>query len=284
MARIPLTHRPSLTLTAVTALSKRAFGRVPDIVLVALHHRGYAVATVAHEALASRWRTLSPTHQALAVLSCAMEIGCSWCVDFGYWQFHHQGVEPGTLRDIADAETSPSYTRLDRAVIGYAAAMSRTPPEVSDDMVAELREHFSDEQLVELTALVALENQRSRMNAALGLTSQGFSDSCTLDREPALSVDERHPCRALRGLPRVHARCRVSNHGESHRRRGCGPRRVAALGWRRPRRGADRQGVPDHDDHSDCAKPCSRPAATPRRLRRALVARALDGSRDGPAY
>ncbi|MGC1207493.1 MAG: carboxymuconolactone decarboxylase family protein [Ornithinimicrobium sp.] len=180
MARIALHHRPSLMLKAITALSTKTVGTVPDTILVALHHRGYAVATVAHEALASRWRTLSPTHQALAVMSSAREVGCSWCVDFGYWVSHHKGVSPQKLSHIAEAATHGVYTEVDRAVIHYAAAMSRTPPEVTDEMVSGLREHFSDKQLVELTALVALENQRSRMNAALGLTSQGFSDRCTI--------------------------------------------------------------------------------------------------------
>ncbi|CAN5534663.1 hypothetical protein BH23ACT6_BH23ACT6_13490 [soil metagenome] len=180
MARITLTHPPSLTLKLTTLVSKKVLGKVPDIALVALHHRGYAAATVAHEALASRWRTLSPTDQALAVLSAAMEVGCSWCVDFGYWQFHHDGVAPQKLNDIAFASSSEVYSAAERLVIEYAAAMSRTPVEVTDEMVRQLREHFSDPQLVELTALVALENQRSRMNAALGLSSQGFSDTCAV--------------------------------------------------------------------------------------------------------
>lgn len=178
MARIPLTHSPSLTLKVTTLIARRVLGKVPDIALVALHHRGYAAATLAHESLASRWHTLSPTDQALAVMSAAVEVGCSWCVDFGYWQFHHNGVDPQKLNDVAAAATSTAYSPAERLVIDYAAAMSRTPVEVTDEMVEQLREHFTDPQVVELTALVALENQRSRMNAALGLSSQGFSDTC----------------------------------------------------------------------------------------------------------
>ncbi|WP_437437935.1 hypothetical protein [Streptomyces olivoreticuli] len=43
-----------------------------------------------------------------------------------------------------------------------------------------LREHLDDAALVELTAMVAVENLRSRTNAALGLTSQGFRDTCEI--------------------------------------------------------------------------------------------------------
>jgi alkylhydroperoxidase family enzyme len=58
--------------------------------------------------------------------------------------------------------------------------MTQTPPEVTDDMVADLRTRFTDAEVVELTATIALENQRSRTNTALGLTSQGFRDHCDL--------------------------------------------------------------------------------------------------------
>jgi alkylhydroperoxidase family enzyme len=43
-------------------------------------------------------------------------------------------------------------------------------------MVEALRRHLDDAQLVELTAIVAVENLRSRINSALGLTAQGFTD------------------------------------------------------------------------------------------------------------
>jgi len=45
-------------------------------------------------------------------------------------------------------------------------------------LVARLREHLGDARLVELTALISLENMRSRTNAALGLESQGFKLAC----------------------------------------------------------------------------------------------------------
>jgi alkylhydroperoxidase family enzyme len=54
--------------------------------------------------------------------------------------------------------------------------MTATPPEVTDEIVAELGRHLSEAQLVELTAVIAVENLRSPINSALGLTAQGFAD------------------------------------------------------------------------------------------------------------
>ena len=58
--------------------------------------------------------------------------------------------------------------------------MTGTPPSVTDEMAERLRDHLSEAQLVELTAIVAVENLRSRINAALGLTAQGFRDQCKI--------------------------------------------------------------------------------------------------------
>jgi alkylhydroperoxidase family enzyme len=70
------------------------------------------------------------------------------------------------------------YTDLERLVLEYAETATAVPVVLSEDLVARLRAAFDDAQLVELASWVALENYRSRINAGLGLRSQGFSDAC----------------------------------------------------------------------------------------------------------
>ena len=67
--------------------------------------------------------------------------------------------------------------------------MTATPPAVTDELVAALRVHLDVAQLVELTELIAVENWRSRVNAALGLESQGFKAECEVaPSRPAVGV------------------------------------------------------------------------------------------------
>jgi alkylhydroperoxidase family enzyme len=108
------------------------------------------------------------------------QVGCSWCMDFGYWEYHHQGIDPAKLRAVPQWRDSDVYTDLERAVMDYAEAMTATPPSVTDDQVDRLRRELDDAALMELTAQISLENFRSRTNAALGLTSQGFKEYCEL--------------------------------------------------------------------------------------------------------
>ncbi|TDW91884.1 carboxymuconolactone decarboxylase family protein [Kribbella sp. VKM Ac-2566] len=180
MARVGMEHRRSLVVRLVEWGSRRKFRKVPDPVKVALHNRRVLLSTTLLEATAERWKALDPELKALAVMVTSARIGCSWCMDFGYWEFHHQGIDPAKLHDVPKWRDSEVYTDLERAVMDYTEAMTATPPEVTDEQVERLRQDLSEEQLVELTAIAALENYRSRINAALGLTSQGYKEFCEL--------------------------------------------------------------------------------------------------------
>lgn len=176
-ARIPLEHDGGFARLVLWA-TRRLYGKALDPVRAALHHGGALTASLVLEAAASRWKQLSPTLNALAVMVVAREIGCSWCMDFGYWENHRRGVDPAKLQAIGSWRTSSVYSPLERAVLEYAVAATQTPSAVTDEMVSRLREDLDDAQVVELAALVSLENYRSRTNAGLGLTSQGFKDNC----------------------------------------------------------------------------------------------------------
>jgi len=56
----------------------------------------------------------------------------------------------------------------------YTERMTVTGEKVTDELFARLRGHFSEAQVVELTAVVALENFRSKFNPPLGIEAQGF--------------------------------------------------------------------------------------------------------------
>jgi AhpD family alkylhydroperoxidase len=133
---------------------------------------------VRHEMSLRRWKALDPGLKNLAEMASAVAIGCSWCVDFGYWAATGAGTDPVKLREVPRWRGSDVFTDLERQVLAYAEAMTATPPAVTDEMVAGLRRELDDAALVELTMIVAVENTRSRFNSALGLHSQGFSDRC----------------------------------------------------------------------------------------------------------
>ena len=86
----------------------------------------------------------------------------------------HNGASEAKIRAIEHAATSPLFDEVERDALAYAEAMTITGQRVSDDLFGRLRKHFSEPQIVELTAAVALENFRSKFNVALGIEAQGF--------------------------------------------------------------------------------------------------------------
>ena len=92
------------------------------------------------------------------------------------------GISERQIRDLPRYRESDAFSELERIVIAYAEEMTRTPVEVPEHLFGALRLHFSDAQLVELTAAIAWENYRARFNHALDIASGGFSEgaACAL--------------------------------------------------------------------------------------------------------
>lgn len=178
--RIPKAPVTGLYGRFLTAYARRTYGQVPDGVHVYFHHRPVLRAVLGFEGKVAKWRELDPHLKSYAQLASAAVIGCSWCLDFGYFLAHDEGLDEAKVREVPRWRESDVFTPLEREVLGYAEAMSVTPPTVTDEMTASLVDQLGAPAVVELTQMVAIENMRSRFNAAVGLQSQGFSDVCEL--------------------------------------------------------------------------------------------------------
>jgi alkylhydroperoxidase family enzyme len=180
MACVTLIEDPkNLIPKLAVRYGKRRFGRGVEPLEAAAHHSGVLVASGLVETAAERgWHKLDPQLALLAQQAASGAVGCSWCIDFGYYESIQRGQEPAKVRDVPRRRDSGAYDDRERAVLEYAEAASATPADVSDELMDRLHAHFSDAEIVELAAWVALENFRSRLNPGLGVHSQGFSDSC----------------------------------------------------------------------------------------------------------
>ncbi|MFE3291831.1 carboxymuconolactone decarboxylase family protein [Rhodococcus sp. NPDC059234] len=182
MTRIaPLAPNEAGPLTRlVYRFAGRQFGAVPEPLAVLAHHRKLLLASSGHEMAVQKASTVLPGNvRDIAVYRVAWKVGCSWCVDFGAMLMRLDGLDVDRLQHIGEYDTSPLYSEDERAAIAYADAMTANPVEVTDEQVADLERRFGKAGVVELTYQISLENQRSRMNSALGIVDQGFSsDAC----------------------------------------------------------------------------------------------------------
>ncbi|GAA1134827.1 carboxymuconolactone decarboxylase family protein [Nocardioides aquiterrae] len=178
--RIPKAPITGLYGRFLSAYARRTYGQVPDGAYVYFHHKPLLKAVLSFEGKVARWRELDPTLKSYAQLASAGVIGCSWCLDFGYFLAHHDGLDLAKVREVPRWRESDVFTPLEREVLAYAEAMSTTPMTVTDEMTASLLARLGAPAVVELTEMVAIENMRSRFNSAAGPQSQGYSDVCEL--------------------------------------------------------------------------------------------------------
>lgn len=170
--------RANLLVRVMYRFAKRRFGEVPEPFSVAAHHPRLLIANTVHEAmLQAASRKLPASVRDLAVFWTARSVGCSWCVDFGSMLARLDGLDVQLLKDIENYTASPYYTDDQRNAIAYADAMTTDPHTVTDEQVADLRRRFGDAGVIELTYQIGVENMRSRMYVALGITEQGFNSA-----------------------------------------------------------------------------------------------------------
>lgn len=123
----------------------------------------------------SKLDILSPRHRALAELKAATTVRCEYCIDLGSQIARQWGITDEELLAMANYRNAVCFSDVDKLILEYATAMSRTPVEVTDELFDALRVHFDTPQLVGLTHVINLGNMRARFNIALGIGSSGFS-------------------------------------------------------------------------------------------------------------
>ena len=163
------------------------FGKVPEPMQAWAKHGGVFWAFAVEESiLEPTFRAAPKRLQHLAVLKAASIVDCPWCLDFGSHVSLRSGLSEEKLRDLHEWRNSNVYDDDERLVLAYAEDLSASPVVVDETLTEKLRERLGEKALVELTALVAIENQRSRFNKAMGVMPQGWSRVCALPTHPAV--------------------------------------------------------------------------------------------------
>lgn len=173
--RIPTTEITGPLGYAVKRFSKKMLGEVPEPLGVMWHHRPILTALMGVGRKSQKWDQLDPNLKSFAHMASAALVGCSFCLDLGYFQSHNEGLDEAKASEVPRWRESTVFTALERDVLEYAEAMSQTPLRVTDELSARLLTQLGAPGLLELTAIVALANMTARCNVALGIESQGFS-------------------------------------------------------------------------------------------------------------
>ena len=174
-----------------TRYARLRYGKVLEPLTKWAEHGGVFWAWSTEETMAeATWRTLPRPLRELAVLKSASTVNCPWCLDFGSRVGEKSGLDPAKVQDLHRWRESSAYDDLERDVLEYAEQLSETPVTVDETLRERLQARLGIKGLVELTAYIALENQRSRFNVAMDVLPQGWSRVCALPTPAAGSGRE----------------------------------------------------------------------------------------------
>ena len=178
--RIPPTEIDGVYGALVKRMARKMLGDVPESLGVAWHNKQVLNFGFGLGRKSRKWDTCDESLKTFAHMAVASFVGCSACLDIGYFHAHQQGLDLDKAREVPRWRESTRFTPLERDVMEYAEAMSQTPPTVTDELSAALLDQLGAPALVELTAYIALANLYTRTNTALGIESQGFAAACDL--------------------------------------------------------------------------------------------------------
>ena len=172
-------------------LSRRELGRDVAPLGVYAHAPRLLVGYGMFEQATAKQHEVDERLKVLAETKAAAVVNCEFCCDIASSIARENGITEAQLLALPNYRDSDEFSALERLVLDYASAISRTPTRVTDELFAAMREHFGERQLVELSNVIALENMRARFNSAFDMTPAGFSEGMVCVRpEPAAAAPD----------------------------------------------------------------------------------------------
>ena len=164
----------------IKRMAEKKLGKVPTAVGIYWHNPKVLFASFGLGGKVQKWNTCDESLKSFAHMAVASLVGCTWCLDFNYFEARNKGLDVEKARQVPRWRESDVFTALERDVLEYAEAMTQTPPTVTDELVDRLLAQLGPAAVVDLTAVITFANMTTRGNVALGIESDGFAAACGL--------------------------------------------------------------------------------------------------------
>ncbi len=106
----------------------------------------------------------------LVALMVSSAATCRYCQAHTAHVAHDRGVTEAKIEALFEHQTSDLFDDAERAALTIAEGAGHVPNQVTDDQFATLRYHFSDEQVVELVAVMSVFGYLNRWNDTMATT------------------------------------------------------------------------------------------------------------------
>lgn len=187
MRLAPIERPRGVLMRMAYRISRSRFGKVISPLKVIYARKPSLLALSLHmQRVLEHGLSLPPGLRLLVQAQVARLNGCTFCHDLALAEAFRLRLGGERFAALAEWRAGELFTERERGVLAFAEEMS-VEHAASDATFAALRTWMSEEQLVELAWLVAMETYFNRMAAALGVESDGLAASLAAarPREPA---------------------------------------------------------------------------------------------------
>lgn len=168
MTRIdPVAPPPSPAFDALQTLCMGTLGFVPNSVLNMLRVPGLAQALGAMNQAVMDQGRVDAGFKRLVAHMASRAAGCSYCMAHTAAGARLKGVDADQLDALWDYQRSPRFTPAQRTALDFALAAGQVPNAVDDALFTRMRQHWGDDEVLEITGVVSLFGFLNRWNDTL---------------------------------------------------------------------------------------------------------------------
>lgn len=185
----PPGHRFPWYVRLFLANQRRRYGReLEPARLWGRSPRVFAGLSLLYGALDRSTSPIEPALRTLVTVLVSQINWCAFCVDINSATGIKRGLTEAQLAALPEFESSDLFDARTKAALAYATTITHTGRQVDAGLMARLKSHFSDDAIIELTAIIAFQNLSSKFNAALDVAPQGF---CNFASPPDIKSEKR---------------------------------------------------------------------------------------------
>ena len=141
------------------------WGRIPNL---------FAPLALLYGAIDRKSSAIEPQLRSLLTVRVSQINWCEFCVDINSATLAKRGCNLEKIEALKEWKQSALFSEREKISLEYAEAMTSSQEKVSAELMKQVKNHFSDEALIDLTALIAFQNMSSKFNSALDIPPQGF--------------------------------------------------------------------------------------------------------------
>lgn len=117
---------------------------------------------------------IAPTLRALVSVYVSQLNQCPFCIDLNASFLKEMGISEEKALAAKDYSTNNQFTATERIALQYTEEITLSDKQVSNNTFEKLQNHFNEDAIIELTAIISFQNLSSKFNAALDIPSQGL--------------------------------------------------------------------------------------------------------------